>query len=61
MQQALMEEEWRKQMARPGALDAFLGTIGAAGGAYFGGPQGAAAGGQLGQGLGGAIRTGVGY
>jgi hypothetical protein len=61
MQQALMEEEWRKQMARPGALDAFLGTIGAAGGAYFGGPQGAAAGGQLGQGLGGAIRTGAGY
>jgi hypothetical protein len=61
MQQALMEEEWRRQNARPGALDALLGTAGAGLGAYFGGPQGAAAGAQLGQGLGGATRAGMGY
>lgn len=61
MQQALMEEEWRRQMARPGALDQFLGTIGAVGGAYFGGPQGAAAGAQFGQGVGAATRGGLGY
>jgi hypothetical protein len=51
----LMREEERKRR-RQGALSAGLGALGAAGGAYFGGPAGAGAGYQIGSGLGNAIQ-----
>lgn len=61
MQQALMEEEWRRQNARTGALGAITGTLGTGIGGALGGPQGAAAGGQLGSGLGNAALSAWGY
>jgi hypothetical protein len=57
-QAALAAEEWRKANARKGAAGVVLGSIGAIGGGYFGGPQGAAAGGQLGAGLGSTVMRG---
>jgi hypothetical protein len=51
----LMREEERRRK-RQGALSAGLGVLGAAGGAYFGGPAGAGAGYQIGSGLGNAIQ-----
>jgi hypothetical protein len=50
-----MREEERKRR-RAGGLSAGLGALGAAGGAYFGGPAGAGAGFQIGSGLGNAIQ-----
>lgn len=61
MQQALMEEEWRKQNARQGFLPVALGAIGTGIGGFYGGPQGAAAGGQLGTGVGQGVLTAGGY
>lgn len=61
MQQALMEEEYRRQNARQGFLPTALGVLGTAAGGYFGGPQGAAAGGQLGTGVGQGVLAGYGY
>jgi hypothetical protein len=51
----LMREEERRRK-RQGGVAAGLGALGAAGGAYFGGPAGAGAGYQIGSGLGGAIQ-----
>lgn len=61
MQQALMEEEYRRQNARQGFLPTALGVLGTVAGGYFGGPQGAAAGGQLGTGVGQGVLAGYGY
>lgn len=58
MQQALAEEEWRKQNAKKGIFGTLLGTAGGIAGAYFGkSPEAAAAGAQLGYGIGEATSS----